>query len=144
MPDSTPSNLASFRLYQAKECLQSAEREFVANSFKTVANRSYYCIFHSMRAVLALDRFDSRKHSGVIAAFRQRYIKTGIFSAKFSDIVGNAFEVRNESDYEDFYIVSKDDVEAQLENARVFLSAVEEYIATQLQGPSNGAGDSCS
>jgi len=144
MPDYSPSNLASFRLYQAKECLQSAEREFAANSFKTVANRSYYCIFHTMRAILALDRFDSRKHSGVIAAFRQRYIKTGIFSAKYSDIVGNAFEVRNESDYEDFYVVSKHDVEAQLENAKVFLAAVEEYITTKLQTTLNETGDSCS
>jgi uncharacterized protein (UPF0332 family) len=56
----------------AKECLEVAEREKEAGAFKTSANRSYYCIFHSMRAVLALDSFDSNKHSGIIAAFYQR------------------------------------------------------------------------
>jgi uncharacterized protein (UPF0332 family) len=86
-PDRTPENLASFRLYQAKECLQSAEREFAADSFKAAANRSYYCIFHSMRAVLALERFDSRKHSGIMSAFRKDYIRNGIFPPEFSKIV---------------------------------------------------------
>jgi len=132
-PDRTPENLASFRLYQAKECLQSAEREFAADSFKAAANRSYYCIFHSMRAVLALERFDSRKHSGIMSAFRKDYIRNGIFPAEFSKIVGDAFEIRNDSDYEDFFIVPKASVAAQLENAKTFLAAVEKYIAPKLK-----------
>jgi uncharacterized protein (UPF0332 family) len=85
-----------------------------------------------MRAVQALDRFDSKKHSGVIAHFRQNYIKTGIFPPAFSDIIGNAFKVRNNSDYVDFYIIVKNEVMAQIENAKLFLSAVEEYINTKL------------
>jgi uncharacterized protein (UPF0332 family) len=36
-----------------------------------------------MRAVQALDGFDSKKHSGVISAFRKDYIKTGIFPEFF-------------------------------------------------------------
>jgi len=132
-PEIKPSDLALFRLQQARECLQTAELLIAADSFKASANRSYYCIFHAMRAVLALERFDSKKHSGVISAFRQRYIKTGIFPVQYTDIVGKAFDVRNESDYEDFYIVSKEKVAAQLENAKTFLAAVEEYIAPKLQ-----------
>jgi uncharacterized protein (UPF0332 family) len=45
-------------------------------------------------AVQALDRFDSRKHSGVIDNFRKNYIRTNIFSREFSDIIGSAFDVR--------------------------------------------------
>jgi len=144
MLNGTSADLANVRLQQAKECLLSAELEIAAGLFRTSANRSYYAIFHAMRAVLALDEFDSKKHSGVIAAFRQRYIKTGIFSAKYSDIVGSAFEIRIDSDYQDYYIVSKHDVEAQLENAKIFLAAVEEYITQKLQIPSNEAEDSYS
>ena len=118
-----PSDLAYHRLQQARECLQSAELEIAAKIYRTAANRSYYCIFHAMRALLALDEFDSKKHSGIIAAFRQRYIRTKIFPSNYSDIVGDAFDVRIDSDYEDFYLISKDDVAAQIENARAFLSA---------------------
>ena len=63
MLNKTPLDLAARRLQQARECLQGAETEIAANLFKNSANRSYYCIFHAMRAVLALDRFDSKKHT---------------------------------------------------------------------------------
>jgi uncharacterized protein (UPF0332 family) len=108
-PNHTPEDLAVFRIHQARVCLQSA---MATADFQTAANRSYYCIFHSMRAVQALDRFDSRKHSGVIDNFRKDYIKTEIFPHNFSGIIGNAFEIRLECDYEDFYLVSKKEVAA--------------------------------
>jgi uncharacterized protein (UPF0332 family) len=125
-----PKDLTAFRLHQARVSLQAA---LAALDFQTAANRSYYCIFYAMRAVQALDRFDSRKHSGVIDNFRKDYIKTGIFSVEFSDIIGDAFKVRLESDYEDFYLVSKEDVSTQVENAKTFLDAVEKYIAERTQ-----------
>jgi len=106
-----------------------------ADDFADAANRSYYCIFHAMRAVQALDRFDSRKHSGVIDNFRKNYIRTEIFSHDFSDIIGDAFKVRLESDYEDFYLISKEEVAAQVENAKTFLEAVEKYIGERIKAP---------
>jgi uncharacterized protein (UPF0332 family) len=81
-----------------------------------------------MRAVLAIDTFDSKKHSGIISMFRQKYIKTGIFAAEFSDVIENAFSIRNKSDYDDFFVISKEEVTQQIANARVFLEAVENYI----------------
>jgi len=132
MPDQTVSALARARIQQANECLYSAERELESKGLKTAANRSYYCIFHAMRAVLALDKFDSKKHSGVIAAFRQKYIKNGLFPVELSDIIGIAFKIRNDSDYEDFYVISKDDVALQIANAKIFLAAVESYISDKL------------
>ena len=86
-----------------------------------------------MRAVLAFDRFESKKHSGVISAFRKDYIKTGIFPVELSDIIEDAFEIRNDSDYDDFYVISKNDVATQIENAKTFLTAVEEYITSKTQ-----------
>ena len=132
-PDRTQIDYAVYRLQKARECLQEAEASITAGSYELSANRSYYSIFHAIRAVLALEHFDSKKHSGVISYFRQKFIKTGIFDLKFSDIAGTAFTVRNKSDYEDFYIVSKNEVAAQLENAKTFLTAIEDYLAPKLQ-----------
>ena len=39
--------------------------------------------------------------------------------------------VRNNSDYDDFYVVSRQDVEEQLQNARKFCDAVNEYLNTK-------------
>ena len=120
-------DLAKYRIEQARECLQAAEI-MSEISTKNSVNRSYYCIFHSMRAVLALEHFDSKKHSGVISAFRQRYIKTEIFPAALSRIIGSAFDIRNESDYEDFIEISEAQALQQIENAALFLKTVEDYL----------------
>jgi len=133
MPDKTSADLAIFRLEQAEECLQGAKREIAAGSFKNAANRSYYSIFSSMKAVLALDKFDSKNHGNIIGRFSKDYIKTGIFPVKYSDVIKNAFDVRNDSDYKDFYIVSKDDVTVQTENAQEFLEVVREYTMNRIK-----------
>ena len=133
MADGTPRDLSKYRLEQAKECLVAAEAT-VDLSVKTSVNRSYYCIFHAMRAILALDGFDSKKHTGIISAFRQMYIKSGKIAAHFSDIIGDAFEVRNDGDYEDFHVVDKTEALQQIENARSFLEAVEKYISDLGEG----------
>jgi uncharacterized protein (UPF0332 family) len=86
-----------------------------------------------MRAVLSLDRFDSRKHSGIIYSFHKDCIGTNIFPKIFSNIIKCAFDVRIDSDYEAFYLISKVNVAAQVENAKIFLEAVEKYVGERIQ-----------
>jgi uncharacterized protein (UPF0332 family) len=124
--------LAQYRLEQSHECLKDAVRDIEAEAYKAAANRSYFCVFHAMRAVLALDGFDSKKHSGIISVFRQRYIKTGIFSSELSDIIQNAFNTRGKSDYEDFFVVSKEQTKKQVEDSDIFLTAIKSYTKKRL------------
>ena len=132
MNNGTQVDLVKFRLEQAHECLLVAKAN-ISTSLKASVNRSYYCIFHAMRAVLATKGFDSKKHSGVISEFRKTFIKPGVFERKHSDIIGKAFEIRNESDYEDFYVVSKEEAMKQIENAKEFLEACEKYLEGVLE-----------
>ncbi|MEI7725987.1 MAG: HEPN domain-containing protein [Bacteroidota bacterium] len=94
-------------------------------------NRAYYAIFHAMRAVLALDLFDSKKHSGVIAEFNKRYIKTGIFEIRFGRIVKTAEMLRSESDYKDFFCADAEQALGQVANAREFVREVSTYLASK-------------
>jgi len=91
-------------------------------------NRSYYAIFHATRALLALDKFDTKKHSGVIAYFNQNYIKTGKIEVKYGKILTLAENIRIKSDYDDFYIADKKQAEEQLSHAREFIEKMETYI----------------
>ena len=130
MLDDLLQTSANLRLEKAQECLRDAERNIEDEAFANAANRSYYCYFHAMRALLITVGFSSKKHSGIISEFRRLYIKTKVFPVEFSDMVKNAFIVRNNSDYEDFYVVSKEEVIQQAKNAKTFLKAIEEYIKT--------------
>ncbi len=87
--------------------------------------------FHAMRSAFALENKDFSKYSGVSANFRKEFIKTGVFDVVFSDMIKSAFYVRNNSDYDDFYVVSKADVEEQIQNAEKFCAAMKEYLAVR-------------
>ena len=97
---------ASYRLARAKEEYETAVILFDTGHYRAANNRAYYSIFHAMRAVLAFDGYDSKKHSGIIAVFRKDYIKTAVFDISLSDIIGTASEIRNASDYDDMFIAS--------------------------------------
>ncbi len=125
--------LSEARLAHAEECLDTAKKVIAIGDYKCAANRSYYAVFHAMRAVLAYDRFDSKKHSGVIAEFRRLYVKTGVFNIETSDIVSNLFDIRTNSDYDDFFIVSKEDVEEQVANAEKFVVEIKQYLDRKKQ-----------
>ena len=123
--------LSKHRIEVAKERLKSARLLVDNDDYKAAANRSYYAAFSAMRAVLALDGKDFKKHSGVIAEFRKSYIKTGIFDSTLSHIIDSLKDVRQSSDYDDFYLISKEEVTEQVESAEHFVSEIEAYLIEQ-------------
>ena len=112
MPDITGIDLSRYRLQKAKETLASAIRDMDAEDYASANNRAYYAIFHAMRAVLALDGEDYKKHSAVIARFTLNYLKPEILPREYSKLISNASLIRNRNDYEDFYICSVADTTA--------------------------------
>lgn len=124
-------DLSKHRMEQAYQCIKSAELLRDASDYKGAANRSYYAIFHAIRSILALEQKDFSKHSAVGSYFRKEYIKTGIFPVEMSDIITDAFEIRNESDYDDYFLISKEDVTLQIQSATFFCKAIENYLSDQ-------------
>lgn len=122
-------SLSKYRIEVAQERLKSAGIMVKYDDYKAAANRSYYAVFSAMRAVLALDGLDFKKHSGVIAEFRKSYIKTGVFSTELSRIIDSLKDVRQSSDYDDFYLISKEEIAEQVEDAGLFVNAVSGYLA---------------
>ena len=129
MPDITRIDLSRYRLQKAKEMLASTKRDMDANGYASANNRAYYAIFHAMRAVLALDGEDYKKHSAVIARFALNYLKPEILPREYSKLISNASLIWNRSDYEDFYICSVADTNALFSRAESFCVEVEKYLA---------------
>ena len=120
--------LTKYRMEKARECLLDAKKALEENRLANSINRSYYSMFHATRALLAMDSFDSKKHSSIIGYFNQHYIATGKIDHSYHQMLANSFRVRNKTDYDDFYVVSKDEAIQQLDNAGVFTEFMEKYI----------------
>lgn len=123
---------AKYRLERAKEEYDTSLILFESKYYRAANNRAYYSIFHGMRAVLAFNGFDSKKHSGIIAIFRKDYIKSGLFEERLSDIIGAASEIRNASDYDDMYIATREETDEQIKNAKIFLDTISKYVNQKL------------
>ena len=121
-------DLIKYRLSSAKEKLTSAKLLLEAGLYKDSVGRSYYAIFSAIRAILAIRQVDFSKHAGVIAYFQKEFIKTEIFDRKYSKYLQQAFQIRNSCDYDDFFIISKQDAEEQYERAAELLAVIEKYI----------------
>jgi uncharacterized protein (UPF0332 family) len=121
-------SLSQHRLDSANERLESAKILLESGKYKDSIGRSYYAIFTAVRAILARDKIDFSKHSGVIAYFQKEYVKKEIFDKKYSRYLQSAFQIRNSCDYNDFFIVSKQDAQEQYEKAVEFYMEVKKYL----------------
>ena len=131
MENNSILTISKVRLEHAKEDLDSAKDLLISKKYKQCANRSYYAIFHAMRAVLAFDLIDMKSHKGIISEFRRLYIKTKIFSEKLSNIITELVIIRTNSDYEDFYIISKEEAEEQMKKAKFFIKEIEKFLKSK-------------
>lgn len=129
--DGSVRDLSKYRFESGKEDLAAAKVLLTDGRFKASVNRSYYAIFHTLRAVTALDQFDSSKHSGVIAYFNRTYVKEGIFDKSISKMIDTAFRLREKADYQDFVIISKEQAGEQLEKAGKIMKMVMPYLEEQ-------------
>lgn len=122
--------LSEYRLNRAKEDLEAAVSNHRSGFYKAAINRSYYAIFHAIRAVNVLDGFDASKHSSVIAHFNQFYVREGKFRRDIYKLIDSAYRIREKCDYSDFYVAAKEDSEKQISGARGFIAEVEAYLKT--------------
>ncbi len=121
--------LIQYRLDTAKEKLRAAKVLLDSENYKDSVGRSYYAMFSAVRALLAKDNVDFARHSGVIAYFQREYVKTGKIEKKYSKYLSEAFQVRNNCDYADFYLIVKEDAAEQSQRAEEFINAIEAYLS---------------
>ncbi len=132
-------NLSDHRFKKSNEALKQAKILLDNLMFDGSINRSYYAIFYSIRSILALTSLDSSKHSGVLSIFDRYFVKTEIFDKQFSKIAHTAFDIRQDSDYEDFFTPVEDEAKSQYLKAELFLLEVDQtrqkIISGQLSLP---------
>jgi len=127
-------NLAKYRLDKAKEILIEAEDALKQNHFGMSVNRSYYAMFTSAKALLAMKDLDSSKHSGVISLFNQHLVKLRLFPEEFSKFLQKAKRIRENADYGDFVKITEEDAVEQIDHAQKFLEESEKTLLKMMQG----------
>ena len=96
--------------------------------YKSANNRAYYSIFHSIKAVFALEPIDFKRHKDVLAYFNKNYVHTELFPKTIGRRIMRASKIREDSDYDDEFVVKAEDTLAQIQKAEELMTLVEEYV----------------
>lgn len=127
MPD-RQKELSMYRIEQAQETLIVAKTCFENEFYKDSINRSYYSVFYAIKSVLALGAIDFKRHKDVVAYFNKEYVATEIFPRELGRKIGSLKQIREESDYDDFYIASREEAEEQIKTAELVVKKIKEYL----------------
>lgn len=84
MPD--PKDNLRLYMENAREVLEVARLNLGNDFYGSACNRAYYAVFYAASALLFAKGMSFGKHSAVLSAFRQHFIKTGELDVKWSEI----------------------------------------------------------
>jgi uncharacterized protein (UPF0332 family) len=115
----------------ARDALRSAQYNLDGDFYGVAINRAYYAFFYAATALLLTLDLTRSKHSGVLAAFREYFVKPGTFPVRDSQAYGEAFELRNVTDYEMLGKADEAQAHTVAENARRFVKRCESYLTTK-------------
>lgn len=130
----TVKDLAGYRLSTAEEDIKDARTLFDTGAYRASNNRAYYSIFHAINAIHILNGASYKKHKDAIANFNKEYVRTEIFPRIIGRKIARAEEIRHASDYDDFYIATREEAGQMIETAEEFLSMAREYCKEIMDG----------
>lgn len=128
------TDLVRYRLETAKNDLNSARVLRDIDDYKGANNRAYYAVFHAITAIHGINKKAYKRHKDAIANFNKEYVKTEIFPRSMGRKIAQLEEIRHASDYDDFFIASKEEVNEAIETATEFIGMVEKYCNDTIEG----------
>lgn len=121
-------DLCEYRFSEAEKTLESARLNMAYDFLKAANNRAYYAVFYAMKAVLALDGVDFKRHKAVLACFNRSYIAAAMFPRELGKRISKLKMIREASDYDDFYLCTPAETKEQIETADWALGLIREYL----------------
>ncbi len=121
-------DVAKYKLEQATDDLDSAQLLLDAGKYKAANNRAYYACFHAVDAILALEQTAFKKHKDTLAYFNKNYVHTEVFPKDVGKKIAKIEVIRHKSDYDTFYIASKEEAMEQIDIATYVIALIERHI----------------
>ncbi len=113
---------------RAKKYLNSSRILLEEDDYESSVSRAYYAMFYTAEAVLLTKNLSFSSHKGVISAFGEHFVKTGIFPRDMGRELTRAFEKRQLGDYEYTFVITEDEAEEVLDKSKDFVEEIIQYL----------------
>jgi uncharacterized protein (UPF0332 family) len=117
-------------LQKARESLQAARLLLEQQFYDFAASRTYYAMFYVAQGFLLGECLSFSKHSAVIAAFGQRFAKTGRVPPEYHRHLIQGQALRNVGDYDIGPAISEADAAEQIAHAEAFIGLAEQLLGS--------------
>jgi len=114
---------------RAEQALNAACKLALDGYYDFAASRAYYAVFYAASALLLQEGVEFRKHSGVIAAIHQRFIKTGRLEREFGRDLNWLYELPSIGDYGVTVHVPKEDADETISVATRFIQRTRSILS---------------
>lgn len=120
--------LIEYRVKRAYESLEEAKLLSKSGHWNTTVNRLYYAVYYIVSAYLIKIDQSPGSHSGTKTLFNQELIKNNKLDFDSGKLYNNLFNMRHESDYGDFQVFTRDQVEPLILKTEAFLSKIKIFL----------------
>lgn len=91
-------------------------------------SKAYYAMFYAASALLIQNNIVRHKHSSVISAIGQYFVKKKKLKAEFHQMLIAAFEDREMADYNVAWSASPEEADKRYSSARLFIDAAGKIL----------------
>lgn len=128
LTDEERKTLVANKVKRSRETWAEAKGIIASGYWYAAANRMYYACYYMVSALLLKKGLSANTHGGIIGLFGLHFIKSGIISHEMGKFYSQLFELRQTGDYDDWKVVTENDIKPLEPHAEAFLNTIETLI----------------
>lgn len=110
------------------EAIMAAKSLVGDGLYRSAMSRTYYALFHYIRALLYTQGLEPKSHEGLEHLFGLHFVKTGKVDVKSAKLLARLQKYRERSDYGLVTVFNKEDVEQELAEVESFLQGIQDHL----------------
>lgn len=110
------------------EALTAAKSLLKEGLYRSAMSRTYYGMYHYVKALLYKQGLESKSHEGLEHLFGLHWIRTGKVDVRYAKLLARLQTYRERSDYGLVTYFSKEDVELELTEVDQFLKGIRDLL----------------
>ncbi len=122
------NELAKFLLL-SNDDLETAQLLCDCGRYRSAISRAYYAMFYMTQYLLLSEGLDTSTHKGVLKMLSLHFVKTGKIAPSVADLLREAYDARQASDYESDMTEDEEMAKNAIANAQTFISEVRMLLS---------------
>lgn len=110
------------------EAINAAKSLVEKALYRSAMSRTYYGLFHYIKALLYTRGLEPKSHEGLEHLFGLHFVKSGKVEAKNAKLLARLQKYRESSDYGLVTVFGKEDVEQEIADVENFLQSIQDYL----------------